>query len=85
MSQMCDSIIESLENKNTICAIFLDLAKAFDAVNHQILLHKHYAYGIRGIPFKLTQSYLSNRKQCTVIELNLVHMVLHVVFHKGLL
>ena len=68
VSQMCDSIIENLENKNTTCAIFLDLAKAFDTVNHQILLSKLYAYGIHGIPFKLMQSYLSNRKQCTVIN-----------------
>ena len=37
---MCDSIIESLENKNSTCAIFLDLAKAFDTVYHQILLSK---------------------------------------------
>ena len=68
VSQMGDSIIENLENRNTTCAIFLDLAKAFDTVNHQILLSKLYAYGIRGIPFKLMQSYLSNRKQCTVIN-----------------
>ena len=68
VSQMCDSIIKNLENKNTTCAIFLDLAKAFNTVNHQILLSKLYAYGIRGISFKLMQSYLSNRKQCTVIN-----------------
>ena len=68
VSLMCDSIIGNLENNNTTCAIFLDLAKAFDTVNHQILLSKLYAYGIRGIPFKLMQSYLSNRKQCTVIN-----------------
>ena len=68
MSQLCDSIIENLEKKSTTCAIFLDLAKVFDTVNHQILLSKLYAYGIRGIPFKLMQSYLSNRKQCTVIN-----------------
>ena len=68
VSQMCDSIIKNLENKSTTCAIFLDLAKAFHTVNHQILLSKLYAYGIRGIPFELMQSYLSNRKQCTVIN-----------------
>ena len=68
VSQLRDFIIENLEKKNTTCAIILDLAKAFDTVNHQILLSKLYAYGIRGIPFKLMQSYLSNRKQCTVIN-----------------
>ena len=68
VSQMCDSIIENLENKSTTCAVLLDLAKAFDTANHQILLSKLYAYGIRGIPFKLKQSYSSNRKQCAVIN-----------------
>ena len=39
VSQMCDSIIESLENKNTAYAIFLGLTKVFDSVNHQILVN----------------------------------------------
>ena len=46
--------------------IFLDLTKAFDSVNHNILLHKmKNFYGFRGLAFKLMQSYLSNRKQYT--------------------
>ena len=49
----------------TYC-IFLDLTKAFDTVNHDILLHKmKNFYGFRGLAFKLMQSYLSNRKQYT--------------------
>ena len=43
--------------------VISDLKKAFDTVNHDILLKKLYAYGIRGNILKWFQSYLQNRKQ----------------------
>ena len=50
--------------KKSSCAIFLDLAKAFDSVNHQILLRKlHCCYGIHGKALNLFKSYLSSRSQ----------------------
>ena len=62
------NIVDSLENKEIPCAIFLDFAKAFDTVNHEILLHKLEHYGIRGKTFDWFKSYLSNRKQCVSVN-----------------
>ena len=51
-------------DKNEFCAgIFIDLSKAFDTINHKILLEKLQYYGIRGLSNILIKSYLSNRKQ----------------------
>ena len=46
----------------------LDIRKAFDTVNHELLLSKLYHYGIRGIAYKLIQSYLNNRFQFVTIN-----------------
>lgn len=45
----------------------VDLKKAFDTVDHGILLKKLFCYGIRDIPFDWFESYLSSREQCSVI------------------
>ena len=49
-------------------ALYLDLSKAFDTVNHKNLLRKLDHYVIRGLPLKLMESYLTNRKQYTVVN-----------------
>ena len=50
------------------CAIYLDLSKAFDTVERTILLKKLEHYGIHDIGLTLIENYLSNRKQCVLID-----------------
>ena len=50
--------------------MFLDFAKAFDRVNHKILLHKLCNFGISGLLLAWCGDYLSNRKQRVVVDGN---------------
>ena len=60
-------IYTSLNNKKSTIALFLDLKRAFDTVNHRILLEKLQLYGIRGNVLSLIESYLTDRTQCVRI------------------
>ena len=60
--------MNSLEKKESPCCVFLDFAKAFDTVNHKILLGKLHHYGIRGTALSLIESYLTDRQQCVQIN-----------------
>lgn len=63
ITDITNTLRKAIDNNLYTCGVFLDFLKAFDTVNHMILLSKLDAYGIRGIPLKWFQSYLSNRKQ----------------------
>ena len=63
LHDLISKITKSLESEELSCVIFLDFAKAFDTVNHDILLSKLKHYGVRGIPLKWFTSYLNNRMQ----------------------
>ena len=61
--EITEKIRETIDNKKYGCRIFIDLRKAFDTVNHEILLKKLEHYGIRGKALTWFTSYLTNRKQ----------------------
>ena len=63
---------KDLDKGNIGCGIFVDLQKAFDTVEHDILLAKLEHYGIRGIANEWFKSYLFDRKQFVSINLFLL-------------
>ena len=60
---LIDKIMQAFNEGEIVLGVFLDLSKAFDTVNHEILLTKLYHYGVRGIPYEWFKSYMSNRQQ----------------------
>ena len=58
-----DRITHAMEQGKFSVGMFLDLSKAFDKINHRILIRKLEHYGIRGVAKNWFENYLSNRKQ----------------------
>lgn len=61
--EFVDNIFNSLNERKIVTGVFLDLAKAFDTVNHKILIIKLAMADFRRITIKLFESYLTNREQ----------------------
>ena len=60
---LTEDIRQAIDNNKYSCGVFIDLQKAFDTVDHDILLKKLDHYGIRGVANDWFRSYLENRKQ----------------------
>ena len=63
-----ENIRKALDDGNIGCGVFVDLQKAFDTVDHQILLAKLNHWGIRGVSNDWSKSYLSNHNQYVSIN-----------------
>ena len=63
--EITDKIKKLLDEGNYVIGIYSNLTKAFDTVNHEILLNKLCRYGIRGHANDFFRSYLTNRRQYT--------------------
>ena len=70
IAHLLDKITSAFAKKEHVIAIFMDLSKAFDTINHDILLHKLRNYGIRGTALSWFKSYLSNRQQYVLNDKN---------------
>ena len=65
---MTNHLITSISQNNISIGIFLDFKKAFDTINHDILLDKLKFYGITGVTHSLFKSYLNDRYQCCIVN-----------------
>ncbi|WP_223119964.1 reverse transcriptase domain-containing protein, partial [Salmonella sp. S146_54837] len=65
LADVIDKLYNSLDQNKTCIGVFLDLSKAFDTIDHAILLSKLHHYGIRGTTLNWIDSYISNRYQYT--------------------
>lgn len=66
--ELLSIVLKAMDKSKPVIALYMDLTKAFDFVNHNILLDKLFRYGIRGNVHELIESYLTNRKQMTCIN-----------------
>jgi hypothetical protein len=63
LQDFVNNVQTAVDDKMNPIRLFLDLSKAYDVLDHKLLLDKLNAYGIRGIANLWMESYLSNRKQ----------------------
>ena len=78
-----DILTKSLNQGVPVNVIYMDLQKAFDTVPHKCLLYKIEYYGITGNLLRWIARFLSNRRQCVVLNgKNLVGKMLRAAFPK---
>ena len=67
IADLLDHVYTAIDNRKFVASMFIDLKKAYDTVNHKILLDKMEVYGIRGPVLRWFESYLSGRSQRVLI------------------
>ena len=85
VTSIYDELLQNLDDNKVTCSNFLDLCKAFDSVDHTILLKKPNHYGFRGSALKFFESYLKKIKKFArkLITLCLDLIVCHVAYRKA--
>ena len=68
ISELTDDFFKSIEKKQATISIFIDFQKAFDKLDHKILLHKLQFFGFSDSSINFFQNYLSNRTQKTLVN-----------------
>lgn len=68
ISHLLKNVYQKIDDGDPVLCIFLDLSKAFDTVDHTLLLDTLETLGIRGTPHKLFSSYLLNRRQIVQVR-----------------
>ncbi len=68
ITDVLDTVTHGMDNKLLTLGVFVDVAKAFDSINHEILLAKLEHYGIRGLVNAWFRSYLTNCFQYTELH-----------------
>ena len=66
--QLVNNISSALEDEKYVLGVFLDLTKAFDTVNHKILVSKLKRYGLQDVALKWFSNYLEDREQFVCIN-----------------
>ena len=61
--ELLEKLTNSIDDKKLTVGVFIDLKKAFDTIDHKLLLKKLEFYGVRGLVLKWVESYLDSRKQ----------------------